>query len=320
MRIGVAVLLLVTGLPAMASSQAVESVRLTVDNDNFNLWTPPDRRPDHEYTAGAQLEIGVRRVSSWQRRMFGGRDACSPDTPRETPCVSSTWALVHQIFTPRTNSSDLILSERPHAGWLAAAVTTDRSSVGRRDSLRIEIGVTGRPSLAEPVQKLIHAIGGFWEPLGWDHQLRFEPAIVVEYRTMGRRAVYRGGWSAETIGVIGGGVGNLRTGLEPEVQVRAGYGARHPWRRANDDRGGFSATFVGGVSGAWVLHNMFLDGTLIRSGHQVDRKALVGSYRVGVDVGYRNLLIGLHVHTRSREYATEPAGHTYTSASISFRR
>jgi hypothetical protein len=314
-----AVVISIAGTPISAPAQRVDEVRLRADNDNFSFWVPADERTDFEYTHGARLELDIRSLTGLQRRLFGNHAPCSRKVASQKHCLISTWSLTHQIFTPRTNSERLVRSERPYAGWLAVGVTTHKRSPNRQQSLDVELGVTGTPSLAEAAQTMVHSMGGWWMPLGWRHQLRFEPAVLVGYQTHARHAVGSGPWSAEVIGGVAANVGNLRTSLEPDVQVRTGYRARHPWLRVGSEEDGWSATLLASASGAWVLHNMFLDGTLLRDGHSVDRVPLVGAHELGLELGYGPVTAGIVVHTRSREYETEPTGHQYTSLYLSVR-
>jgi hypothetical protein len=46
---------------------------------------------------------------------------------------------------------------------------------------------------------------------------------------------------------------------------------------------------------------------------------LGGPQELGLELGYGPVTAGLVVHTRSREYETEPTGHQYTSIYLSVR-
>lgn len=305
--------------PARVAGQEVDDVRLEIDNDNFNFWIPAGERPDYEYTHGARLEIDVRTTYAWQRRALGDEPSCSTKPREDGRCLISTWSLTHQIYTPRTNSERLVRSERPYAGWLSAGLATHRLARNRQSSLRLEVGITGSPSLAEAAQTLVHSMGEWWMPLGWEHQLQFEPALLVGYDSWVRERFERGAWGAEAIWAIVANLGTLRTSLEPELLIRGGYRVRHPWGADESNAGGLSVTLIASASSGLVLHNMFLDGTLFRSGHSVERIPVVVWYRLGVEVGYGPISAGLVAHTRSREYATEPGGHQFSSLTFSVR-
>jgi hypothetical protein len=319
LRLSLIILAAITSSPAGAASQEIVDVRLAVDNDNFNFWVPAGERPDHEYTHGARLELDVRTSYAWQRQVLGDDRPCSGKTGEQERCLITTWSFTHQIYTPRTNSERLIRSERPYAGWLSVGMATHSREADRLRSLRLELGITGSPSLAEAAQTLVHSMGEWWMPLGWDHQLSFEPAFLVGYDTRIRERLERGAWSTEAIGGIAANLGTLRTSLEPEVQIRAGHRIRQSWDRDEPSTKGFSATLIAGASGALVLRNLFLDGTLFRTGHSVERIPVIGTYRLGIEVSYGPVSAGLIAHTRSREYVTEAGGHQFSSLTFSVR-
>jgi lipid A 3-O-deacylase len=304
---------------APLAAQAVESVRLEVDNDNFNFWSPVDDRGDHEYTHGARLEVDTRHVLPWSARVVGPAPACADEPGPGTPavvCAYTTWRLTQRIYTPRTNSRELVANERPHSGWLAVSATAHARRPSRLRSVRTELGVTGSPSLAEFSQRVIHRIGQFWEPLGWDNQLGFEPGLLVEYEDQVRRAYGGDAWSTDVVARAVGSLGNVRTGAEAGVMLRAGYHLPHPWLpRANDPERIALAVFVGGA-GDLVLHDMSLDGTLFRPSHHVSKLPLVGWYDFGAEVRYHGTAIGFSVRSRGREYRTEPGGHRFSTISV----
>ncbi|HEX5869628.1 MAG TPA: lipid A-modifier LpxR family protein [Longimicrobium sp.] len=129
-------------LPGAARAQ----VEVTIDNDLLGLRGADDPPPDHEYTHGLAV--------SWDARRPGGAGR------------GARWEVGQRIYTPRRDASELVPGERPYAGWLYGAWERRTTSEGTRSRLRIEAGVTGRPSRAEPVQGAFHRIAGYQEQLG----------------------------------------------------------------------------------------------------------------------------------------------------------
>jgi lipid A 3-O-deacylase len=303
--------------PEPLVSQTVEGVRLEVDNDNFNFWTPRDEQTDFEYTHGARLEVDTRLVLPWSRRIFGSRSRCFDHTIAE-PCALTTWGLTHRIYTPRTNSRDPVPAERPYSGWLGISATAHSRDARRLRSFRTEVGVTGPPSLGEFSQRLVHRLGHWWEPLGWAHQIGFEPGVHLEYEEQLRRSVEGGGWTAEVVGRGRGSLGSVRTGTEAALQLRAGHRLPHPWQPDRDPRRRLSVSVFASAGGEWVLRDLSLDGTLLRSSPRVDKLPFVGTYSLGTEAHYQRVTLGLRVSNRSRAYRTEPGGHQFTTVLMSY--
>jgi hypothetical protein len=138
-------------LPLCAQQPPAHAWRLTVDNDLIAV-RGRGAPPDYDYTHGTRI---ARDADAWSAE------------------------LGQQIYTPRRDSVTPVPGERPYAGWLYAALTTRRRAPRRARVVRLEAGVTGHPSLAEPVQNGIHRLLGNTRQLGWAHQLPFEPAFAV---------------------------------------------------------------------------------------------------------------------------------------------
>lgn len=87
-------------------------------------------------------------------------------------------ALNHRIYTPhyiwQTNVEDF---DRPYAGQLS--VTGSLAYFDKNSAIEygLELGVMGKASLAEPIQKGWHKTFGMGRPEGWDYQINNSPII-----------------------------------------------------------------------------------------------------------------------------------------------
>ena len=303
--------LLALALPAGAGAQ-VRAARLNLDNDAFNFWIPFAERPDQEYTNGSWLSLELAGAPGWVQRAPAGFFRC-PEGGAD--CLSRTVEFGQKLYAPRSDGVVLIPGDRPYAGWLFAAGTVQRATARSRRSLGVELGVTGPPSLGEPVHKAWHELTGYYDPLGWDNQVGFEPALALRYEGAQLLDVSAGGVRvADAAPYWGAAAGNLLTGAHAGVRLRAGYALPHPWRSADEPSpGDWSLYLLAGVRHEAVARNLFLNGNTFGPDLSVEPLPLVRETEVGGGVRYRGATLEYRVNDRTREYRTQPEGHTFSS-------
>ncbi|HEU4457399.1 MAG TPA: lipid A deacylase LpxR family protein [Longimicrobium sp.] len=314
-----ATLLLAHAAPGAAQ---VRAVKLTLDNDAYNFWVPPATRPDREYTNGMDASLEIAGGPLWARRLAPRAVPCNGAESADSACAATTFEIGQKIFTPRAPGPPPAAGQRPYAGWLYFAATGQVSTRRARRAMGIEVGVTGPPSLGEAVHETWHRIAGFSDPQGWDQQLRFEPGLTVRYDEARLLGELRAGggrvlalapeWGAE--------VGNVRTAAHVGARAAAGFRAPHPWSAAADrDSGPLAVYAVAAARQEAVAHNLFLDGNTFAESPRVERRPFVFRYEVGGGVRWRGVSLEYRTATRTREYETEPEGHTYSTFELTFR-
>jgi lipid A 3-O-deacylase len=281
-------------------------VRLVLENDLFSPHPLGKKAPDFEYTAGTRLSWASAHTAWWAARL--DRALGARDTAGGLPRLRTRWEVGQEIYTPRIDAVEPLPGERPYAGWLYGAVTASAARPGRTRSLTLQLGVTGPPSLAEPVQDEIHKIGGFRPPLGWGHQLAFEPGVVLRYGEAWTAARDLGGASAEIGPEWEAALGNVLTAARAGLRARIGTAALR--------RGGDGVFVAGGVREEWVGRNLFLDGNTFRGGPRVEKLAFVPQAEVGVGVRLGWLGLGYRAIYRGREYRTQATAHPWGSISL----
>lgn len=261
-------------------------VRLGIDNDLFAPRAPSAKPADYEYTAGTRVSWTSPNVRWWARAL---RDSVAR---RRT-----VWEVGQEIYTPRHDASEPLPGERPYAGWLYGSVSAMEPGPRRTRALTLQLGVTGAPSLAGPVQTTLHRLAGYRAPLGWKHQLPFEPGIVLRYGESWRLtagAIDAGPeWEAE--------LGNVLTG------ARAGARARIGGRRAY---------LLAAAREEWVARNLFLDGSTFRDGPRVRKRPFVAQAEAGAGARIGRVEIEYRAVFRGREYRTQEAAHAWGSIAI----
>ena len=288
------------------SQQLSRSASITIDNDYFDFWLPPIRRPDNDYTQGARVSLDVAAVPKPARRWL-----CTM-----RPACGSTLELGQEMYTPDVDAPTPVPGERPYAGWLyasAMAIGADRSSERR---IALTLGVTGPPSLAAQTQEAFHhLVRGFRRPLGWDQQLPTELAFaaraVQSWYIMPFPDLQRVSFEPS----VDASLGTLRTSVLVGTKAALSIGPSHPWLDI-PRKPALGFTIFGGVYGEAVARDLFLDGSTYRSSVRVSRTPFVGELQLGAALRGRRLAVEYRATTRSREYHTGPPNHAYGSITL----
>ena len=261
------------------------------------------------------------------------------------------------MYTPEDNTrTDLILDDRPYAGLLYMGLSWNRrkhepqSNMEMLDTREITLGVIGPWSLAEQSQNVVHDAIGSDSFLGWQHQLKNEPAIQLaldrkfkDYRGTGAIVA---GLSADSIRTLGLRMGNIETSVALGIEGRAGWNlpndfGSYPIRPGAENRPPSAASIHSKADGAinaatkprpgvhvfgtletkLVAHDFSLDGNLFRSSHSVTRRPWVAQAAVGISVygllaGHGTRLAVMRVY-RSREFEEQQTNQTYGSIALS---
>jgi lipid A 3-O-deacylase len=303
------------GMTAAPPQPRPTALDLALDNDAFANWLPWRRRSDREYTHGLWVAGTRGDAPLWGRlRPEPGCDAAPAGAGR---CAATRWVVGQRLFTPRIYDDAPAATERPYAAWLFGAGEARLLEGNAARSVRLEVGVTGRPALGAPVQRAIHRVVGIRQPRGWEHQLPFEPGFLVRYaetRVLERRAP-SGARIADVAGTATLTAGTVRTGAEATLVARVGYGIPHAlrsgWsRRAEHGTGGFA--FVR-VQPRWAVRDLFLDGSTFRESPRVEKRPFPAAAEVGAAFRHAGWQLSYSLTGETRQYRTQPRQHVYSS-------
>ncbi|HEU4457199.1 MAG TPA: lipid A deacylase LpxR family protein, partial [Longimicrobium sp.] len=176
--------------------------------------------------------------------------------------------------------------------------------------------VTGPPSLAEPVQTGLHRLAGYRPPLGWAHQLPFEPGIVLRYREARTWTAEGDRLAASASSRWGAAAGNVWTGADAGIRLAAGWRTLPDGSMASGDADRPGVYLFSGVRQEWVLRNLFLDGGTFRDTHCVDKRPLVTEGEIGIGTRVRRVEVQYRAVFRGREYRTQDEPHRYGSITL----
>jgi len=252
--------------------------------------------------------------------------------------VRGSVELGQDIYTPTDISLvNPPLTERPYAGflYLGFGVMTDPESPTTRDAqeqLQLQLGVVGPDSLAENTQKWIHALGGFQKPMGWDTQLKNEPALELTYERSWRfRPVpVAFGLNADLLPHIGGAVGNVYDYVNAGAMGRIGFNLPNDFGPARIDPSlpgssyfasehDWSVYAFAGIDGRAMGHNIFLDGNTFEHSRSVPKNVLVGDAQFGLMLQYAAYRLSFTHVFRTKEYRRQPGVDQFGAVNLSIR-
>lgn len=322
----IAVSLLFAGAHALAAqTPSPWGWSLRADNDAFNLWQSVSDRPDGEYSNGVQLTRVTGSAPWWGERFAKGRDGCTGAERPDERCLATEFTFGQDIYTPDKSRMPGEVEhwerERPYAGWLYLAAAGRVLDARAMREVRVTLGVTGRPSLAEAMQKWAHRVNAAWTdpPVGWETQVRFEPGLVLGARQWWIFADGDDGEGSlvQVIPSAGVSVGNVLVRGDAGLEARLGWNLSHPWRPAGTRaRSPVSLALVAGARQYLVARDVTLDGNSFGATRSVTREPWVGEYEVGIEARVRAITIGWRAVTRGREYTTGPHAHAVGSFRI----
>ena len=317
------VALLVLSLSANdASAQSPWLPRVRLDNDAYNFWLQPARRPDEEYTNGVMLTVETARAPFWGRRFAPASRDCAEFVREERPCLATAITFGQDLYTPRLDRAPYQApdweAERPYFAWLY--LTGRARIVGARSQRVVELslGVTGPPAGGALAQKVAHTINREFtrRATGWETQVGFEPGVLLRYRHAAIAARLGGasGLGVDVAPAAGIAMGNILTSADAGGVARVGWNLSHPWDpREWTGRRAVEAWISGGARMEYVAHNISLDGNTVRPTRQVERVPGVSEFELGAGLRFQRLSLGYRAVTRGREYRTGPSRHTYSS-------
>ncbi len=248
-------------------------------------------------------------------------------------------SLTQNIYTPYTNAYDVVEGEQPYAGYLAlgGALIVPGEDVGF--AAELQVGTTGKPSLAEVSQRLVHDSGGMKQWRGWHNQIPSEATVQFTLRQdwrlpmleqhFGNRYEMDGAlFTREQVGTvaIGGAAGlSLRFGYNlPDSMLVNGSEAANfgmGLLTKEDYRREESSWFIYATGQVrYVARDMFIDGGVF---HHFDRtcsrKPWIAEVQVGGAVSYHGIDYYLGFTCTSRSYRGEERNPMHGTCGITWR-
>ncbi len=288
-----------------AGAEAAEADSAAPDGDSFTALVVENdgltgQGLDRWYTGGLQLAYATEAhpPPRWLQQL--GRHGAGLDVGAD-----ALWGLsvAQRAFTPANiTDPEMPPADRPYAGWLNVTLGIAERTPDSLGRLRLGLGVTGEPALAEQIQQVSHDLFGSDEPVGWDSQLPSEPTFQVAYD---RQWTVQAGPLAGPLRyrldtATGASLGTALT--QAGAGLSASIGQRLPRDHGPPRLSGVSTgslSFDSAAGAGWyatlganarlVAHNLFLDGTVFRDSPSVEREPAVTEAYAGL-VAYRHRL------------------------------
>lgn len=317
-----------------------QTLSLTFENDLFG-------DTDQQYTNGIRvgwmssdlkLLSAAKGVPLWLRTLVERLTAFEAHLEDGAARQFNVGFGIGQLmFTPEdTQSRNLVVNDRPYAGWLYGSLTFVSKSRNVADTLELQGGVVGPASLAEQAQKFVHDVRDLAEPKGWDNQLDNEPGFLMYYERKWR--LLRGKWfrtlDYDVISHAGLALGNVADYVAVGGEARVGWHVPRDFGTSLIRPGGDadSPTMIdssdarsrplgvyafAAAGGRLVGRDIFLDGNSFRKSHDVSKKYAVGDLVIGGSVVYRALKLSYAQVFRSKEFDGQRISPNFGSLSLS---
>jgi hypothetical protein len=239
-----------------------------------------------------------------------------------------TFALTNQIFTPTdTQRTDLIVDDRPYAGWTYLEAGIHKSSKRHLRSLVLKVGILGPSSLSEDIQNGVHKIIGSDEVMGWDNQLHDELGINLKYTHKWLfESKKMGDFEMAGVPFLSAELGNIAINATGGISARFGYNIPKDFGVSSIDIGAdpgipiygeydsmrsknwsFSVNLLG--AGSVVARDIFLDGNTFRDSHSVEKETFVYYGGFGFTLRYKNFVFDFMEIINSKKFKLEKKGH-----------
>lgn len=304
----------------LAPVQVARIVRTFLDNDLFAL-RDSGAATDFDYTHGMGAVAYWADAPAWVRTRLRESLGCATPRARETGCVMSTLGVRQEIYTPSSNSSIPVPGQRPHAGYLGVHAGLTHANPRRLRMLTVDLGMTGRPSLAEPLQQAIHAMTGSAEERGWRNQLGSRPAIALRYDEIYSRERSLKSLHIRGRALWGAQLGTLRTAGLVGGELQLARNLRRFWTPFD---GGsplpLGPYLLGGIRQERVARDLFVDGhfgdetiTSVREPNVWQSTLGFGWRFPGGSSEYRYI-------RRGKEYRDQLGVHSHGSLTFTFHR
>jgi len=239
-----------------------------------------------------------------------------------------TLALSNQIFTPTdTEETDLIVDDRPYAGWTYLEFGIHKSSKNNLRSLNLKVGAIGKISMSQEIQNGFHEIIGNSDVKGWGNQLNNELGVNLKYT---HKLLYdldtKGNFESSIIPFVSAELGNVAINTTVGANARFGWNIPRDFGVSSIDIGADPGIPIYGeyennkktlwsfsinlnIAGSVVARDIFLDGNTFSDSHSVEKENFVYYTGIGFTYRYKNFVFDFIEIYNSKKFKLEDGGH-----------
>ncbi len=232
-------------------------------------------------------------------------------------------SLTQNMYTPEIHTRGNVYNQHPYCGYLAFGGAYLLRGERFGCVTELQLGTTGRASLAGQTQNAVHKMLGMDEWEGWHDQVRSELTMQLTSRQewLVNTREFRNGWECdlalrtrESVGTfnLSGGVGmayRVGRNLPPTMSSCSIDGANfgtNALLKPHYDRSKMSYFLLASASGEYVARDMSIDGGVFHHFDRVcSRKPWQVQGQLGAGVAYEGIDYFAGVLMRSRTYRTQ---------------
>lgn len=298
---------------------------LEIKNITFITENDADVRGDNDYTYGS--EIGVL----FYRKNIGDSYLHIPFTNYKNQDNYISFSYAHKIYTPiDLETSELVRDDRPYAGYMYLKSGLYQSSNNNLKSLTLQLGMIGPSTKMDIVQHHIHSLIGSEDPKGWDHQLKDEFILQLNYSH--KKFIAFSNKSA-FIPEYGFELGNASTKAYVGGLYRWGTNIQKDYGSMQMDnpnynkipldpkikyKSSWSYCFNFGLKGNIVARDIFLDGNSFKNSHNIDKNIFIAEFIYGFSFNYGRFSIDYLRKHLSHEFKIQNRYPNYGSLVFSY--
>lgn len=245
-----------------------------------------------------------------------------------------SFALIDQIYTPSDlERTTLDEDDRPYAGYLNFETALYQATPIQLHSLVLQIGIVGKSSYMESLQKSIHQLTGSDTPKGWEHQLSDELTIGVNYnykRYYDLEDIL--GLESTFIPEFGVNLGNASTKVYTGGLFRYGWGIPSNFGAFSINESSYSQIprskesreekwmfcFNLGAKANLIAKDIFLDGNSNHPSHSVEKNNYTLSMVYGLSLSYKKFSFDWVHNYITEEFVLQKKPHKFTSFQFSY--
>ena len=324
MKYLICILIFVSLLDAESTEWKFERLNYYFENDIFS-------NTDSEYTDGSRLSVLMYRSEGADEWLH------IPFTISYERAHFISFSLTQAIYTPKDLSQrELIVEDRPYAGWLYFEMGLHQSSEHHLNSLSLQVGVVGPASGMERLQGFVHKMTDSNIAQGWDNQLNNEIGLQLNYQHKWRY-VSEPLWGVESslVPYLGGEFGNVAIKANVGTSLRLGWNIPEDFGSSTIDEGGengipvrtrclvetpkpWSFNFYLAAGGTAVARDLFLDGNTFSESHSVNKQWLKAYGALGLSGRYKNVNVDYIQTYHTKQYEEGTSTHSIGSIIISY--
>ncbi|MFT7859742.1 MAG: lipid A deacylase LpxR family protein [Sulfurimonas sp.] len=284
---------------------SVNGESLELKNITFVTENDSDIRQDQDYSYGSELGV------LFYRKDLKDSIFHIPFTDYKNQDSYFSISYAQKIYTPEDiENSSLIKTDRPYAGYMYLKPALHQAYNNNLKSLSLQLGLIGHTTQMDKIQRLIHTAIGSDEPKGWEHQLKNELILQLNYT---HKRYIKLGTQSVFIPELGVELGNASTKAYVAGLYRYGnilpkdYGTTQiensnynkiPLDPDTKYHNGWSYSLNLLFRTSFVARDIFLDGNTFADSHSVEKKIFVAELGYGISVNYKNFSIDyLRRHT-----------------------